>query len=440
MNNKIETKYGPSRPFDFFVLLGSWFIFGCLFHSVKTPNGFYYMSWVLLTSSLSMISLNGIGYFEEHSPKPGVSGVLILFAVLTFSVCCSKWVLSLITHEPPLRYFEAARASAWVAAVFAVSQWLIYKVHQATNRTWSLATFLLPEEEEALRDQIAESGLSEWIKVHPCKFFDHNGGAPREDETLVISRGATRDLNGSVELLAAHLRGQRIVDVRQLLKEFRGRVHLGTADAWSFLMGSKYQSPAIRFYFYLKGFLEPLLVLILMVLISPLYLALALGVYLANGRPILYRQERLGYRGQRIQIYKFRTMATTAEEEGPQWARDDDPRVTPFGRFLRRSRLDELPQLINVFRGELSFVGPRPERPEFYPILSTQIPLFPLRLMVRPGVTGWAQVKHGYAGSIDESRTKLEYDLYYIQNMSPQLDLQVLANTAALVFRGGSGR
>lgn len=439
MSLKMETKYGFGRPFDFMVLLASWSLFGYLFHTNQSPHPIV-MAWVLLTSALSMVSLNGIGYFEEHSPKPGVSGVLILFLVLTFSVCCSKWVITLVTHQPPLRYPEAVTASALVAGVFALSQWIIFKVHQATNRCWSLATYLLPEEEGALREQIAESGLSEWIKVHPCKFFDHNGGSPREDETLVISRGATRDLNASVELLAAHLRGQRIIDVKQLLKEFRGRVHLGTADAWSFLMGSKYQSPPIRFYFNLKGFVEPLLVLILMVLLSPLWLALALGVYLTNGRPVLYRQERLGHRGQRIWIYKFRTMPTMAEESGPQWASEDDPRATPFGRWLRKSRLDELPQLINVFLGELSFVGPRPERPEFYPSLTEHIPLFPLRLMVRPGITGWAQVKHGYAGSVDESRTKLEYDLYYIQNMSPQLDLQVLANTAALVIRGGSGR
>ncbi len=437
MSPKMETKYGFRRPFDFAVLLASWFIFGFL--SVETLNG-HYLAWVLLTSTLSLVSLNGIGYFEEHSPKPGVSGFLMLFLVLTFSVCCSKWVITLVTRVPPLRYTEAVTASALVATVFALSQWTIFKVHQATNRCLSLATFLLPEEEKTLREEILESGLSEWIKIHPCKFFDQNGGSPRKDETVVISRAATRDLNASAELLAAHLRGQRIVDVKQLLKEVRGRVQLVNADAWSFLMGSKYQSLPIRLYFYLKGFVEPLMVLILMVLISPLWLVLALGVYLTNGRPILYRQERLGYRGQKISIFKFRTMHTTAEESGPQWARDDDPRATPFGRWLRKSRLDELPQLINVFRGELSFVGPRPERPEFYPSLNEQIPLFPLRLLVRPGITGWAQVKHGYAGSVDESRTNLEYDLYYIQNMSPQLDLQVLANTAALVIRGGSGR
>jgi lipopolysaccharide/colanic/teichoic acid biosynthesis glycosyltransferase len=439
MTPKIESKHSFGREFDFLVLLTSWFIFGSLFHTIQTTNHLY-LAWVLLTSTLSMASLSGIGYFREYTPKPGVSGVLTLYVVLVFSVFCSTGILLLAIHQPPLRYPATLEASMSVAGAFAMSQWVIFKVHQATNRCWSLATYLLPEEEQALREQVWESGMSEWIKIHPCKFFDRNGGAPQEGETLVISRGATRDLKHSVDLVTAHLRGQRIVDVKQLLKELRGRVHLDTADGWSFLMGSKFQSPIIRFYFYVKALVEPLLVLLLGVLLSPLWLLLALGVYLTNGRPILYRQERLGYRGQKISIFKFRTMETTAEESGPQWAREQDPRITPFGQWLRKSRLDELPQLINVFRGELSFVGPRPERPEFYPALNAQIPLFPMRLMVRPGITGWAQVKYGYAGSVDESRTKLEYDLYYIQNMSPQLDLRVLANTATLMFRGGSGR
>ena len=133
-------------------------------------------------------------------------------------------------------------------------------------------------------------------------------------------------------------------------------------------------------------------------------------------------------------------MRMTAEASGPQWASDADPRVTRLGGWLRKTRLDELPQLLNVPRGELSFVGPRPERPEFYRLLKEAIPHFSLRLLVRPGITGWAQVKHGYAASIEECRTKLEYDLYYIQRMSPQMDYQIIGRTLSMVFGGYSGR
>src|ERR1019366_7296020 len=125
---------------------------------------------------------------------------------------------------------------------------------------------------------------------------------------------------------------------------------------------------------------------------------------------------------------------------GARWAAKDDPRVTPIGRWMRKTRLDELPQLFNVLRGDLDFVGPRPERPEFYPMLSKEVPLFSMRLLVRPGITGWAQVRQGYAATVEECRTKLEYDLYYVQNMSPRMDLSVLLHTTALMIRGNGGR
>ncbi|OGR89036.1 MAG: hypothetical protein A2992_04380 [Elusimicrobia bacterium RIFCSPLOWO2_01_FULL_59_12] len=308
------------------------------------------------------------------------------------------------------------------------------------KRPLSLATYLLPEEQETLSAQIKESGSADWITIHPCILSDTNGSSPRGHETLVISRRSAHKLKPYSELISAHLRGQRIVDVEHLLKEIRGRVNLGTADAWSFLLGSTYQSPSIRLYFYLKTLIEPVLAIFLLILISPLLLGLALAIYATSGRPIFYRQERLGYHGKKFSLFKFRTMSLTAESSGPQWASEGDLRVTRLGRWLRKTRLDELPQLLNVPRGELSFVGPRPERPEFYQLLSEAIPLFSLRLLVRPGITGWAQVKNGYAASVEECKTKLEYDLYYIQRMSPQMDFQVILKTIFMVLRGNSGR
>lgn len=304
----------------------------------------------------------------------------------------------------------------------------------------SLATYLLPEEEEALSAQIKESGSSSWITIHPCVLSDTNGASPRDHETLVISRKSAHELKPYSELITAHLRGQRIIDVGQLLKEIRGRVNLATADAWSFLLGSTYQSAPIRLYFNLKALMEPVLAIFLLILLSPLLLGLALAIIAMTGRPILYRQERSGYRGKKFSLFKFRTMSVTAESSGPQWAKEGDPRVTPLGGWLRKTRLDELPQILNVLRGELSFVGPRPERPEFYRFLSDSIPLFSTRLLVRPGITGWAQVKNGYAASIEECKAKLEYDLYYIQRMSPWMDFQVLLKTILMMLRGNSGR
>ena len=186
--------------------------------------------------------------------------------------------------------------------------------------------------------------------------------------------------------------------------------------------------------------MEPVLAAVLILLSSPLWIAVGSAVYLTGGRPILYRQARLGYRGRPFFLYKFRTMSVAAEGSGPEWAKTNDSRATPLGRFLRKSHLDEMPQLFNILRGELSFVGPRPERPEFYKILEGDIPLFSLRLLVHPGITGWAQSKQSYAGSVEECKTKLEYDLYYLQNMSPVFDFQIMIDTIGLLIRGNGGR
>ncbi len=171
---------------------------------------------------------------------------------------------------------------------------------------------------------------------------------------------------------------------------------------------------------------------------------IAPGVALANAvwspGPLFYWQTRVGRAGRPFRIVKFRSMSPTAEaESGAVWASADDPRVTPAGRFLRRTRLDELPQVWNVLRDEMSLIGPRPERPEFVASLVNQVPFYQARHAVRPGITGWAQVRYHYGSSVEDARTKLEYDLYYIKHQSLYLELSILAKTAAVVL-GLQGR
>jgi lipopolysaccharide/colanic/teichoic acid biosynthesis glycosyltransferase len=435
----VDRSLGFGKEADMFVLAACWFTFGTLFQTVRTPPNVF-LAWVLGTTVLLMISLDAIGYFERFTPHPELSGVLSLLLAVPFSAFCARWAVAWATGAPLLPYSEALRASIWVAMAFELSQWVIFKLHRASGRRWVLLTCLLPEELDMLRTQVEESGQSWWIHIQPVDASDPDTLSLHRHESLVISRGAVHDLKNHSQFLTAHLRGQRIIDVRQLLKEFRGRLDLRNADAWTFFLGSRYQDFLTRVYFHLKAFLEPILAFVLIVLASPLLACVALSIALTTGRPILYCQERLGYRGRRFSLFKFRTMSTTAEKAGPQWAGKDDPRVTPLGRWLRKTRLDELPQLLNVMRGELSFVGPRPERPEFYEVLQDQVPLFSLRLLVRPGITGWAQVMQGYVASIEECKTKLEYDLYYVQNMSPRLDLRTWVNTLAMMIRGNSGQ
>jgi exopolysaccharide biosynthesis polyprenyl glycosylphosphotransferase len=171
----------------------------------------------------------------------------------------------------------------------------------------------------------------------------------------------------------------------------------------------------------------------------PLMILTALAVYLDSDGPILYCQERVGENGRLFTVYKFRSMRTDAESGTPVWASDDDERVTRVGRVIRKTRLDELPQLWNVIQGDMSFVGPRPERPYFVEQLAREIPFYQQRHSVKPGVTGWAQVKYRYGSSIEDAIEKLRYDLYYIKHVSIALDLSILFDTVKVIlFRQGA--
>jgi exopolysaccharide biosynthesis polyprenyl glycosylphosphotransferase len=178
-----------------------------------------------------------------------------------------------------------------------------------------------------------------------------------------------------------------------------------------------------------------------LVLSSPAMLLIGIAIRLDSKGPAIYRQTRVGLRGRPFEVLKFRSMRTDAEaENGAQWAQDEDPRVTRVGRFLRRYRLDELPQFVNVIRGEMSFVGPRPERPVFVEQLRQKISYYDERHSVRPGLTGWAQVSYHYGASFEDTARKLEYDLFYLKNMSVLFDCAIILKTIRIVLTGFGGR
>lgn len=176
-----------------------------------------------------------------------------------------------------------------------------------------------------------------------------------------------------------------------------------------------------------------------LILCLPIIPILMLAVRLSSPGPIFFKQLRVGRHGKTFSVIKFRTMRDDAETDGAIWASANDTRVTPLGKFLRSSRLDEIPQLWNVLKGEMSFVGPRPERPEFVDWLKKEIPFYELRHMIRPGITGWAQVRYHYGASLEEAKRKLEYDLYYVKHLSLGLDLLIMFETVkTIVLRRGA--
>lgn len=239
------------------------------------------------------------------------------------------------------------------------------------------------------------------------------------------------------ELLAAKLSGVAVEDATTVYERITGKILVDDLrPSWLIFSDGFHVSRVTRA---LKRTIDLTLALTGVILAAPLMALTAMAVWIESGRPILYRQERVGERGRVFTLYKFRSMRADAERGTPIWAQANDERVTRVGRFSRLTRLDELPQFWNVLRGDMSFVGPRPERPFFVEQLSRQIPFYQQRHAVRPGVTGWAQIKYRYGASLEDAMEKLRYDLYYIKHLSVALDLTIVFDTVKVIlFRKGA--
>jgi len=207
--------------------------------------------------------------------------------------------------------------------------------------------------------------------------------------------------------------------------------------SWLILSGP---SRRIVFYSQLRRLLDVSLSTLGLFLSLPIMLVTALAIKLESKGPILYRQTRVGQRNRNFTIMKFRSMRVDAEPDGPVWAEEDDPRITRVGRIIRKLRIDELPQFVNIIRGDMAFVGPRPERPEFVAQLAKQIPYYSQRHLVKPGLTGWAQIRYPYCASVEDAIQKLQYDIYYIKNQSLLLDVITLFETVRIVLFGRGAR
>jgi sugar transferase (PEP-CTERM system associated) len=237
------------------------------------------------------------------------------------------------------------------------------------------------------------------------------------------------------ELLALKLRGVEIDDAHSLYEKVTGKIRTTALPPSWLVFGEGFQElhRKVRH----KEVFDFFLSLIAGVAALPIAAVVAVIVKLDSRGPIMFKQERVGYKGKTFMMYKFRTMRTDAEAiGGPQWASEDDPRITRAGRWLRKTRLDEVPQLWNVLRGEVSIVGPRAERPYFVEMLSEQLNYYAERHVVRPGITGWAQIRYPYGASVEDALQKLQYDLFYIKNLSFFLDLLIMFETVKIVLFG----
>jgi sugar transferase (PEP-CTERM system associated) len=256
--------------------------------------------------------------------------------------------------------------------------------------------------------------------------------ASEKIDRVILSLKERRGGTPIRELLNVKLAGIPVEDVHKCFERLSGRITLEhLSPSWLILSDGFEKS---RILLAAKRVIDILVSSILLLLVSPLLPLIALAIYVETGRPIFFHQTRVGYRGSKFELLKFRSMVQNAEKNGPQWAAQEDSRITRVGGFLRKTRLDEIPQLFNVFRGEMSLVGPRPERPVFCSVLEEKIPFFNLRHSIRPGLTGWAQVRFRYSANLEDTKGKLELDLFYLKNLSLLVDLAILFETVKVVL------
>jgi sugar transferase (PEP-CTERM system associated) len=384
--------------------------------------------------------------------------------VLACVILCSPLVflcLTLANSEPgraeivrPLVLYGSVALSVPVCVIAARLSYLaLARVTITPHRILVVGVGRLASEIERLTSGQAHSG-SQIV-----------GYVPLTDETLEIPEARIKKLNhpllevaresGAGEivvalserrgaplqpLLEARMEGIKITSYLSFWERETQRVNLDALDpSWLIYSdGFRLRTAANVF---LKRLLDIVASIALLTFTLPTLILVAFAVRLDSRGPILYRQERVGRYGKTFTIYKFRTMRTDAELGGvPQWATVRDPRITRIGALLRMTRIDELPQIINVLKGEMSFVGPRPERPFFVETLSRDISFYSERHRVRPGITGWAQINYPYGASIEDAKAKLSYDLYYIKNYSFIFDVMIILSTAHAIFAKRGGR
>ncbi len=264
-------------------------------------------------------------------------------------------------------------------------------------------------------------------------------GQHRIDEIVVGVRDRRNGHFPMSKLLECKLEGTSIVDLPTFFERETGYVQLNSLSASWMVFSEGFSKTG--FQKLLKRSFDIGVSGVMLVATLPIMLLAVLAIWLETGRPILYRQKRVGESGQVFEIFKFRSMRVDAEKDGiARWAKKNDDRITRVGKLLRLMRVDELPQLINVMRGDMSFVGPRPERPPFVHELSRKVPFYESRHSVKPGITGWAQVRYPYGASVDDAVQKLQFDLYYVKNNSLFLDLVILLQTAQVVLFGKGAR
>jgi lipopolysaccharide/colanic/teichoic acid biosynthesis glycosyltransferase len=348
-----------------------------------------------------------------RAPLQGNIGYVAPIAVLTYAVIAAMLLLLRLDYSRIQFFGSGMLTLLWMAGVAQLRARYLIRTYAVIPRN------SIPD--------MPVLGTCRWLD------FDEVRSLGMRVDAIVADLGADLGEGRLAALADAAIAGVPVLDRRYIVETLTGRIPLGglTPNEFGALLPS-------RQYLVVRRLVEIVLTVLLLPILLPILLAVAIIVRLDSAGPVFFLQTRIGRRGRAFRMVKFRTMFHGAG--GPSFTSTTDPRITRIGTFLRQCRLDELPQLFNILRGDMSWVGPRPEAASLEKGYVRDIEYFALRGIVRPGVTGWAQINQGYAHAPDEMRSKLEYDLYYLKHCSLWLDLVIALRTVAVVFRGTGAR
>lgn len=401
--------------------------------------------WIIVATTLLALYVMDVYRTEEPETRSRLP-LQTFFAVVVAGIATTVVVYFLGVEE-----FGSVFGRGVLPVTFALFslwaafwRWLV--THRQQKSSTGFAWLFIGEEEtwrQFLRDLKPSEPGEKPVRVDPAAtvtalktVLQALGGSGRPIGIIVATTSHLSDeLAGEV----MHLRfsGVQVLTLSEYYEKYWSKVPvLHLRNGW-FVQTRGFDLVHDRVGLRIKRVLDILFSALTLIVAAPLLLLVGLLIRLDSKGTALYVQERTGLQGRIFRLYKFRTMCRNAEEEGARWAAEKDPRVTRIGRLLRATRLDELPQLWNILKGEMSLIGPRPERPQFVARLEEEIPYYDLRHLVPPGATGWAQVMYPYGASVEDARKKLEYDLYYIKNHSVQLDLAILLKTFMVMLRRG---
>lgn len=407
--------------------------------------------WLIVATLLTTLFISGT-YFRERSTNLPKLPIRTFFVCVSAGVLCIFWVYLLGPYEFNNYFGRGVLPIGTIlfGIVATLNRFVINRSHHRQEGGLELLYLGFSKSRTAFLNELNNHSEIRSVSIfsdsatidknlssrtHIIRNSDLDSALMQKWHCIVIDPDHHSDARETSKLVSLRLSGTPVLSLAEYYERQWYMVPVDHIQEDWFLRSQGFSMIGNPISIRIKRIIDIILSSILLMISIPIIILSAFLIKITSKGPIFFKQTRVGLKSETFTIYKLRTMINNAESQGAQWAETNDPRITLVGNFLRKSRLDELPQCWNVLKGDMSFVGPRPERPEFTKQLAKTIPYYDLRHMVKPGITGWAQVIFPYGASVDDSMKKLQYELYYIKNQSLLLDLNIILRTLITVFQ-----